>query len=136
MAKLQMLASMGIKIALDDFGIGYSSLSYLQKFPIDTIKIDKSFVRGLPGDPNNVSIVTAICSMAQGLKMNLIAEGVEKAEQLNFLHSLNCNDAQGFLFSKALPGNEITGLLMRNGPLVQPAFYSGQTQSSFQHKIS
>jgi EAL domain-containing protein (putative c-di-GMP-specific phosphodiesterase class I) len=133
-AKLKMLASMGIKIALDDFGTGYSSLSYLQKFPIDTLKIDQSFVRGLPGDPNNVSIVTAICAMAQGLKMNLIAEGVEKSDQLRFLHSLNCNEAQGFLFSKPLPGNEMTGLLMRNGPLAPPAFYSGQTASNFQHK--
>jgi diguanylate cyclase (GGDEF)-like protein/PAS domain S-box-containing protein len=133
-AKLNMLASMGIKIALDDFGTGYSSLSYLQKFPIDTIKIDQSFVRGLPSDPNNVSIVTAICAMAQGLKMNLIAEGVEKADQLEFLHSLSCNEAQGFLFSKPLPGNEITRLLMRNGPLAAPAFYSGQTESNFQYK--
>ena len=135
-AKLKMLASMGIKIALDDFGTGYSSLSYLQKFPINTIKIDQSFVRGLPGDTNNVSIVTAICAMAQGLKMNLIAEGVEKSEQLRFLHALNCNEAQGFLFSKPLPGNEITGLLMRNGPLAPPAFYSGQMESNFQtHKV-
>jgi diguanylate cyclase (GGDEF)-like protein len=135
-AKLKMLASMGIKIALDDFGTGYSSLSYLQKFPIDTIKIDQSFVRGLPGDPNNVSIVTAICAMAQGLKMNLIAEGVERPDQLKFLHSLNCNEAQGFLFSKPLPGNEITGLLMRNGPLALPAFYTGQTESGFRyHKV-
>ena len=135
-AKLNMLANMGIKIALDDFGTGYSSLSYLQKFPINTIKIDQSFVRGLPSDPNNVSIVTAICAMAQGLKMNLIAEGVEKSEQLRFLHSLNCNEAQGFLFSKPLPGNEITGLLMRNGPLASPAFYSGQTESNLQtHKV-
>ncbi len=133
-AKLNMLASLGIKIALDDFGTGYSSLSYIQKFPIDTIKIDQSFVRGLPSDPNNVSIVTAICAMAQGLKMNLIAEGVEKSDQLEFLRSLNCNEAQGFLFSKPLPGHEITGLLMRNGPLAPPAFYSGQTESNFQHK--
>jgi len=131
-AKLKMLASMGIKIALDDFGTGYSSMSYLQKFPIDTIKIDQSFVRGLPGDPSNVSIVTAICAMAQGLKMNLIAEGVEKSDQLEFLRALNCNEVQGFLFSKPLPGNEITGLLMRNGPLVPLAFYSDKTESNFQ----
>lgn len=136
-AKLNMLASMGIKIALDDFGTGYSSLSYLQKFPIDTIKIDQSFVRGLPGDPNNVSIVTAICAMAQGLRMNLIAEGVENSDQLDFLRSLNCNEAQGFLFSKPLSGDEITGLLMRSGPLALPAFYLGQAdqaESNFQYK--
>lgn len=134
-AKLKMLSSMGIKIALDDFGTGYSSLSYLQKFPIDTIKIDQSFVRGLPGNPNNVSIVTAICAMAQGLKMNLIAEGVEKIEQFTFLQTLKCNEAQGFLFSKPLPGNEVTGLLMRNGPLTPSVLYSVQSESNFLHKV-
>lgn len=133
--KLKMIASMGIKIALDDFGTGYSSLSYLQKFPIDTIKIDQSFVRGLPDDPSNVSIVTAICAMAQGLKMNLIAEGVEKSEQLKFLHTLKCDEAQGFLFSKPLPSNEMTRLLMKNRPLVFPALYSGHRESNLPYKV-
>ena len=133
--KLNMIASMGIKIALDDFGTGYSSLSYLQKFPIDTIKIDQSFVRGLPDEPGNVSIVTAICAMAQGLKMNLIAEGVEKSDQLKFLHSLKCNEAQGFLFSKPLPSNEITKLLMEKAPLVYPACYFSHAESDLPYKV-
>lgn len=116
--KLRMIASRGIKIALDDFGTGYSSLSYIQKFPIDTLKIDQSFMCGIPGNLNNASIVSAICAMAQGLKLNLIAEGVETPGQFQFLRSLKCSEAQGYLFSKPLPGNEITGLLMRSDPLV------------------
>jgi len=119
-SKLEMIAGMGVKIALDDFGTGYSSLSYLQKFPIKTLKIDQSFVRGLPADASNVSIVTAICAMAQGLNMKLVAEGVETHEQLNFLRALQCNEAQGFLFSKALSGDEITGILMRSSSLMPP----------------
>lgn len=133
--KLKMIAGMGIKIALDDFGTGYSSLSYLQKFPIDTIKIDQSFVRGLPDDPGNASIVTAICAMAQGLKINLIAEGVEKAEQLKFLHTLKCSEAQGFLFSKPLPSNEITRLLMKKSPLAFPAFHADHQESDLSYKV-
>lgn len=115
--KLQMIAGMGIKIALDDFGTGYSSLSYLKKFPIDTIKIDQSFMRGFPGDSGNESIVTAICAMAQGMQLNLIAEGVEETEQYRSLHTLHCNEAQGFLFSKPLSGHDITELLRMDAPL-------------------
>lgn len=115
--KLRLLSGMGIKIALDDFGTGYSSLSYLQKFPIDTIKIDQSFMRGFPGDSGNDSIVTAICTLAQGLQLNLIAEGVEEAEQYRSLHTLQCNEAQGFLFSKPLSSHDITALLMKGAPL-------------------
>lgn len=115
--KLQKIAGMGIKIALDDFGTGYSSLSYLKKFPIDTIKIDQSFMRGFPGDSGNESIVTAICAMAQGLQLNLIAEGVEETEQYRSLHTLQCNEVQGFLFSKPLSGYDITELLMKDAPL-------------------
>lgn len=115
--KLQMIAGMGIKIALDDFGTGYSSLSYLNKFPIDTIKIDQSFMRGFPGDSGNESIVTAICAMARGMQLNLIAEGVEETEQYRSLHALHCNEAQGFLFSKPLSGHDITELLMKDAPL-------------------
>lgn len=129
--KLRMIASRGIKIALDDFGTGYSSLSYIQKFPIDTLKIDQSFMCGIPGNLNNASIVSAICAMAQGLKLNLIAEGVETPGQFQFLRSLKCSEAQGYLFSKPLPGNEITGLLMRSDPLVPDMFqYGNESEES------
>ncbi|MHB0985065.1 MAG: putative bifunctional diguanylate cyclase/phosphodiesterase [Sulfuricella sp.] len=129
--KLQMIASRGIKIALDDFGTGYSSLSYIQKFPIDTLKIDQSFMRGIPGNSSNASIVSAVCAMAQGLKLNLIAEGVETPGQLQFLRTLKCSEAQGFLFSKPLPGDEITGLLLRSDPLVPDMFqYRNESEGS------
>lgn len=115
--KLHMISDMGIKIALDDFGTGYSSLSYLKKFPINTIKIDQSFMPGFSGDSSNESIVTAICAMAQGMNLKLIAEGVEKADQYRLLYALQCNEAQGFLFSKPLSGHEITELLIKDRPL-------------------
>ncbi len=117
--KLRKITSMGIKIALDDFGTGYSSLSYLKKFPIDTIKIDQSFMPKFIGDSDNESIITAICTLAQSLHLNLIAEGVEEADQYRLLHTLNCNEAQGYLFSKPLSGHDITDLLIKNTPLGQ-----------------
>ncbi len=115
--KLRTLSGMGIKIALDDFGTGYSSLGYLKKFPIDTIKIDQSFMPRFAGDSDNESIVTAICTLAQGLHIKLIAEGVEKADQYQLLHTLNCNEAQGFLFCKPLASQDITDLLIKDLPL-------------------
>ncbi|MDR3390119.1 MAG: EAL domain-containing protein [Sulfuriferula sp.] len=115
--KLRMISDMGIKIALDDFGTGYSSLSYLKKFPINTIKIDQSFMPGFAGDANNESIITAICTMAQGMNLNLIAEGVEDVDQYRLLHALQCNEAQGFLFSKPLSSHDITELLVKDAPL-------------------
>ncbi|MFA5172088.1 MAG: EAL domain-containing protein [Sulfuriferula sp.] len=115
--KLHMISEMGIKISIDDFGTGYSSLSYIKKFPIDTIKIDQSFMRGLPGNSGDESIVTAICTLAKSLHLNLIAEGVEEAEQYRLLQTLQCNEAQGFLFSKPLSAQDITELLLKNAPL-------------------
>lgn len=117
--KLRIISSMGIKIALDDFGTGYSSLSYLKKFPIDTIKIDQSFMPAFSGDSDNESIVTAICALAQGLNLNLIAEGVEEINQYCLLQTLNCNEAQGYLFSKPLSSQDITELLIKDAPLGQ-----------------
>ncbi|HET9113391.1 MAG TPA: EAL domain-containing protein [Burkholderiales bacterium] len=116
--KLHTLTKMGIKIALDDFGTGYSSMNYLKKFPISTIKIDQSFMPKFIGDSDNESIVAAICSLAKNLRINLIAEGVELDDQYRLLHTLNCNEAQGYLFCKPLPGQEITELLVKNMPLV------------------
>jgi diguanylate cyclase (GGDEF)-like protein/PAS domain S-box-containing protein len=115
--KLHMISDMGIKIALDDFGTGYSSLSYLKKFPINTIKIDQSFMPRFVGDASNESIITAICAMAQGMNLNLIAEGVEDVDQYRLLHALQCNEAQGFLFSKPLSSQDITELLVKDAPL-------------------
>jgi diguanylate cyclase (GGDEF)-like protein/PAS domain S-box-containing protein len=99
--KLRSLTALGIKIAIDDFGTGYSSLSYLQHFPVNTLKIDKSFVASINVNKGGTSIVDAIVAMAQGLNLNLIAEGVETDPQLDYLRSLGCAEIQGWLFGKA-----------------------------------
>ena len=108
--KLKQLSAGGIKIAIDDFGTGYSSLTYLKKFPIHTIKIDQSFIADIERD-GDTSIVTAIIAMAKGLKLNLIAEGVETENQLAFLRSMECDEMQGYLFSEPLSAQAATELL-------------------------
>jgi diguanylate cyclase (GGDEF)-like protein/PAS domain S-box-containing protein len=105
------LARIGIALSLDDFGTGYSSLSYLKRFPIDTLKIDQSFVRGIPDDPNDCAIAGAIVGMAKRLGHNVIAEGVETTAQLLFIKSLGCDELQGYLFSPPVPGETFTAML-------------------------
>ena len=100
--KLQALAELGVKMSIDDFGTGYSSLSYLKRFPISKLKIDRSFVMHLPDDESDIAIVTAIISLAHALKLRVIAEGVENAEQRALLQTLRCDELQGFLYSPAL----------------------------------
>ncbi len=106
--------AMGIRIAIDDFGIGYSSLSHLRQFPIDIIKIDRSFIEDVPGDPADEAITEAIIAMGKSLKITVVAEGVEKAEQLQFLSDRACEEIQGYFFSKPLPAEEFTKLLWQN----------------------
>lgn len=108
---LEELCDMGVSIAIDDFGTGYSSLSQLKALPIDTLKIDRSFLENIPRDSQNTAIVTAIISMAQSLGLTIIAEGVETVPQLSFLLEHACNEVQGFLFSKAITGDTIETLL-------------------------
>ncbi|MHC8313027.1 putative bifunctional diguanylate cyclase/phosphodiesterase [Pseudomonas sp. GT1P32] len=99
---LTRLKVMGIRLAIDDFGTGFSSLSYLRRFPIDVLKIDQSFIRGLSTDSNDAALVSAIISLGRSLKLTIIAEGVETLEQLDFLKAHQCEEGQGYYFSKAV----------------------------------
>jgi diguanylate cyclase (GGDEF)-like protein len=110
-AVLSQLKDLGIKIHIDDFGTGYSSLSYLQRFPINTLKIDRSFIGRLGGTGKDIEIVQSIINMAHNMKLHVIAEGVEKAENLKILENLKCEYAQGYLFSHPLNVNEAEALL-------------------------
>ncbi len=107
---LRELSSKGFKISIDDFGTGYSSLSYLKRFTIDTLKIDRSFIRDVNTDQDDAEIVKAIIAMAHALRMNVVAEGVENVGQMAFLKQLNCDQIQGFLFSKPIPAIEFENL--------------------------
>jgi diguanylate cyclase (GGDEF)-like protein len=109
---LRTLRSMGIQIAIDDFGTGYSSLSSLKHFPLDKLKIDKSFIRDLVKDADDAAIVTALVALGHGLKLEVIAEGVELEEQLSVLRSLNCDGMQGYLFSRPLSVQDATNLFL------------------------
>jgi diguanylate cyclase (GGDEF)-like protein/PAS domain S-box-containing protein len=108
---LQALKGMGVHLALDDFGTGYSSLSYLRRFPIDTLKIDQSFVRDLTTDADDASIVSAVISMGKSLHKRVVAEGVETPEQLAFLQEQNCPEGQGYYLSQPLVAGQLTQLL-------------------------
>jgi EAL domain-containing protein (putative c-di-GMP-specific phosphodiesterase class I) len=117
---LRGLKTMGVRLAIDDFGTGYSSLSYLSRFPIDTLKIDRSFVRGMTLGGQDATIINAIISMGRSLNQCVVAEGVETAEQLAVLQGHHCGQGQGFFFSRAVPPDQL-GNLLRTTPRVTPA---------------
>ena len=108
---LEQLHAMGVRLSIDDFGTGYSSLNYLKRFPIDTLKIDQSFIRDVSIDPDDAAIVQAIVAMGHGLRLRVVAEGVERPEQLEFLRALGNDVYQGYLFSPPLPAHELEKLL-------------------------
>jgi diguanylate cyclase (GGDEF)-like protein/PAS domain S-box-containing protein len=117
--QLDQLKRLGLTLAMDDFGTGYSSLSYLKKFPIDIIKIDRSFIHEIPDNQDDMEITSAVIAMAHNLKIKVVAEGIETAEQLAFLRRHRCDVGQGYLFDRPIPGSDLIEKLKRypRGPI-------------------
>jgi EAL domain-containing protein (putative c-di-GMP-specific phosphodiesterase class I) len=117
---LERLSRMGIVVSVDDFGTGYSSMSYLRRFPIDKLKIDRSFITNIMISADDAAIVQAIISLAHGLRLSVVAEGVESAEQLAFLQKQGCDQYQGYYFSPPVDSSAF-GEMLRAGMLAEPA---------------
>jgi EAL domain-containing protein (putative c-di-GMP-specific phosphodiesterase class I) len=111
LTNLRELKRLGVQIAMDDFGTGYSSLSYLKRFPVDQVKIDRSFVDGLGHDSDDTAIVRAVVTLARALNLQVTAEGIERPDQLAHLRSLGCERGQGYLFARPAPAEALTRLL-------------------------
>jgi EAL domain-containing protein (putative c-di-GMP-specific phosphodiesterase class I) len=110
---LKQLKDLGISVAIDDFGTGYSSLSYLKNFPVNVLKMDKSFIRDIDSDKDDFELVRTMITMGRNLRITTVAEGVENAEQLNLLKQEGCDQAQGFFFEKPMPFSQFKRLLAR-----------------------
>ena len=115
--KLQAVRDMGVEIAVDDFGTGYSSLAYIARLPISSLKIDRAFIINMTSNPDDLSIVSTIISLGHSLSLKVVAEGVETEEQANLLRLLKCDEFQGYLFSPAVPAEQVELLLRENKSL-------------------
>ena len=113
LAVLHQLKQLGVQLAIDDFGTGYSSLSYLKRLPLDILKIDKSFIRGLPDDPHDAAIARAIIALGRSMQLTIIAEGVENQAQERFLAAEGCEQIQGYIVSLPLPPDEVAATFLR-----------------------
>jgi EAL domain-containing protein (putative c-di-GMP-specific phosphodiesterase class I) len=118
---LRHLRDLGVTVSIDDFGTGYSSLSYLKKLPIDTLKIDQSFLHQMNGSPDGAAIAIAIIRMGKSLNLRVVAEGVESVEDLAFLKEHDCDEAQGFYFSEPIPADQFAELLGKRSSYDPPA---------------
>jgi EAL domain-containing protein (putative c-di-GMP-specific phosphodiesterase class I) len=138
---LLALKALGIRICIDDFGTGYSSLSYLKRFPLDLLKIDRSFIKGLPDDGDDAAIINAILAMARHLHLEVIAEGVETEQQKDYLLFQQCTSMQGYLFSRPLPAEDLASFarqplaalakgLQELAPIVVAGRNGGQSSAS------